>query len=83
MEYKTQAHRTARGLRCAACGHTLANAKYEGEFLYPFTIVYLRCRCQQLNEATINIDDPFYTVATDIDRLPIQATKIDAAPQFA
>lgn len=83
MQAKTQAHRIARQLTCATCGHRLANAKYEGEFLYPLTIVYLRCRCRQLNEVTINTGDDFYNVATDIDSLPTQATKITTAPAMA
>lgn len=83
MDTKTEAHWNARFLDCAHCGRPLTNARYEGEFVYPLTIVYLSCRCKQLNEVTINVHDDFYNVATTIDHLPHQATKITQAPAMA
>lgn len=86
-QHKTAAHTFARqrGFSCARCGHPLRNAKYEGEFLYPLTIVYLRCnRCHSLNEVNISRHDAFGDVVTDIDALPRQATKITVqAPVMA
>jgi phage FluMu protein Com len=81
MDCKTAAHTTARHtLDCVTCDRPLLNAKYEGEFLYPLTIVYLLCqRCRTINEATINTSGPFYNVATEIDELPRQATRITSS----
>ena len=83
MDCKTAAHNTARHtLTCVTCDRPLVNARYEGEFLYPITIVYLYCqRCGTINEATINTSDPFYNVATEIAQLPRQATKITTQAQ--
>lgn len=81
MDRKTDAHQTARHtLDCVICTRPLLNAKYQGEFLYPLTIVYLYCqRCKTINEATINTNDPFYNVALEIGEVPSQATKITSS----
>ncbi len=78
MDRKTDAHDIARHtLDCVTCDRPLRNAHYQGEFLYPLTIVYLLCqRCGTINEVTINTTDSFYNVATEIDALPRQATRI-------
>lgn len=86
MDHKTAAHQMARHkFGCVTCDRDLTNAKYEGEFEYPLTIVYLRCRCGSINEITLNLNDDsgFTDVVTDIQQVPRQAMKISKVPAMA